>query len=94
MAVRLEGSIRRYIGLSTDRKPAVGINYDGLDSLTVTDLDLPAGSSFLETDTGRIYRWSGTDWTHSEPANEQAEYMQAILFELASIREAIIEGLA
>ena len=91
MAVKLEGTIKRFIGLSTDTKPSVGLNLDGL---TLTALDLPPGSSFLETDTGRIWRYNSLEWVIHVPENEQAEYLQAILFELASIREAIVEGLA
>ena len=91
MAVKLEGTIKRFIGLSTDTKPSVGLNLDGL---TLTALDLPPGSSFLETDTGRIWRYNSLEWVIHVPENEQAEYLQAILFELASIKEAIVEGLA
>lgn len=92
MAVQLEGSIKRWIGLSSDTKPYLGLQADGTTTLTAQDI--PAGSSLLETDTGRIYRWDGTFWSVHIPADAQAEYFQAILFELASIKEAIIEGLA
>lgn len=97
MAILLEGTTRRWIGLSTDIKPAPG--QTGFDpgtglSAPIAESDVPAGSSFLETDTGRIYRWNGEQWTVHVPENENAEYLQAILFKLASIEEAIIEGLA
>ena len=97
MTVLLEGTTRRWIGLSTDEKPRPG--QTGFDPATgqsapLTEGDVPAGSSFLETDTGRIYRWNGEQWTVHVPENENAEYLAAILFKLASIEEAIIEGFA
>lgn len=54
----LEGTIKRYIGLSTETKPNP---YDGslLDGET-----LPAGSTFLESDTFRIARWDGGSWSY------------------------------
>jgi hypothetical protein len=59
MATKLEGSIKRWIGLSSDRKPGTGVDAEGV---TVLASDIPPGSSFLETDTGQIYRWTGTAW--------------------------------
>lgn len=88
MAVRLEGSIKRWIGLSTDDKPSLGLQSDGR---TVAASDMPAGSSFLETDTGQIYRWNGSDtWTLSAPeADEQLYVMQAILVEVTKLRQMV-----
>lgn len=48
MAVRLEGTIKRFIGTSTDEKPTT---------------DVPPGSSFLESNTGVVSRYDGTVWT-------------------------------
>ena len=96
MAVRLETTIKRWIGTASDSKPTPGGTlFDPITntSTPVLAADVPPGSSFLETDTGRIYRWTGSDWTVFVPEEEQSEYLQAILFELASIKEAIIEGL-
>ena len=78
MAVRLESSIRRYVGLSTDAKP---IAYIG----TAVD-PIPAGSSFLETDTGDIWRWNGSEWTAHESI-EATEWLVAIYGELRQLRE-------
>ena len=78
MAVKLEGSIRRYIGLSTDDKPA-----DGLDS------PLPAGSTFLETDTKRIYRFDGTLWVDADIVEEQTVLLTAIYSELLYLRQVV-----
>lgn len=91
MSVRLEGTIKRFIGLSTDDKPSVGVQLDGT---TVEARDLPAGSSFLEEDTGRIARFDGTRWWVIEPHDDQSEYQQFVLMALASIREVLVEGFA
>ena len=74
MAVRLEGQIKRYIGLSDDAKP---------DHQTET---IQAGSSFLESNTGRIYRSTGSAWLMFEPVEEQDLILSSILQELVKIR--------
>ena len=96
MTIRLEGAIKRWIGKSSDTKPYPGqvLSQDNGPDVVLTANDVPAGSSFLEEDTGRIYRWSGTEWTYTLPIDAQAEYLQAILFELASIRELWMVALA
>lgn len=88
MAVRLEGSIKRWVGLSTDDKPTLGLQTDGR---TVVANDMPAGSSFLETDTGLIYRWNGVDaWTlPGQEADEQLYVLQALLIEVTQLREMV-----
>lgn len=93
MSVILEGSIKRWIGLSTDTKPAPGqTRFDPVlnTSTPLVALDVPAGSSFLETDTGRIYRWDGEQWAHS-PAEEDAQVavLQAVLNELTQLRQMV-----
>ena len=89
MTVKLEGTIKRFIGLSTDRKPAIGWNPrdDAGVELTLTATDLPAGSSFLETDTGTIWRWNGSTWTASPVDNALAEWLGLIYGELVKLRE-------
>ena len=48
MAVKLIGTIQRYIGLSTDTKPT----------------GVPVGSEFEEHNTGAVYKtYDGTNWT-------------------------------
>lgn len=66
MAVRLEGTIKRFIGSSTDEKPRPSAQY-GNDGQPNVDRDLPPGSSFLEADTGLIYRWNGLEWVAPAP---------------------------
>ena len=78
MTGRLEGSIRRYIGLSTDAKP---VGFIGTESDP-----LPAGSSFLETATGDIYRWNGAIWTAHQD-NVTAEWLSLIYLEMRQLRE-------
>jgi hypothetical protein len=82
MAVRLETTIKRFIGLSTDDKPI--------------ETDMPAGSSFLESDTGDIYRWDGESWkcgsaTNAELAESDANTvtLSYMLIELVRIREIL-----
>ena len=77
MAVKLESSTRRWIGLSTDVKPV-----SPADEVT-------PGSSFLESDTGKIYRWDGEAWRCPESSDLQAEVLQLILAELTQIRELV-----
>lgn len=87
MAVRLEGTTRRYIGLSTDEKPVPGYQLDGS---RIAGQDLPAGSSFLERDTGRILRWDGESWTYPQPTDEtQTEILQLLYVEMHALRELI-----
>ncbi len=85
MAVKLEGSLNRHIGLPSDTKPTPD----------ETGETLPAGSSFLETDTGRIWRWSGSAWTHYAARDEQAALLSVIYLELQNLRAALtLTGMA
>ena len=81
MTVRLEASIKRYIGDSTDKKPTPGMTIGGVE-LKVSDL--PAGSSFLEANTGRIFRWTGAEWT-AGPLRPEINLLEEILTELQKI---------
>lgn len=78
MTVKLEGAIRRYIGLSTDDKPA-----DGLDD------PLPAGSTFLETDTRRIYRFNGAIWTDADSIEQETVLLSALYGEVLYLRQLV-----
>ncbi len=75
MAVKLESTTKRWLGESTDIKPGV-----------VTTEIIPPGSSFLETDTGRIYRWDGSQWTVHIPEDEQLAVLEMMLVELVRAR--------
>ena len=67
MAVRLESTIKRYIGLSTDRKPYTF-------PLETGEEKPPEGSSFLEADTGDVFRWNQDTWHGPEgPGRREAE---------------------
>lgn len=85
MTIRLEGTIKRYLGESTDTKPQSGEPY-GRDATIET---IPVGSSFLETDTGRIYRWDGEGWVAYIPSDAQAFYLRAILLELQQLNRQL-----
>lgn len=76
----LEGSISRFIGLSTDDKPG---------SLR-GDTKLPVGSSFFETDTWRIARYDGTLWRY-EAENPILAELQDIKVVLEAIRTRLPE---
>lgn len=82
MTVRLESTIKRFIGLSVDAKPN-GLGDDGV----FRSVNLPPGSSFLEEDTGRIYRWNGEIWVFPMTEDEVPSLLSGILSELQTIRE-------
>ena len=91
MAVRLEGSIKRFIGESRDEKPIPGQTiFDPVRNTSLLIADIPAGSSFLETDTGIIWRWTGYKWS-SAPADEsdQVYVLEAILVQLTELRQMV-----
>lgn len=89
MAVRLENAgSKRWSGLSTDAKPVPGaIDADGNQVPA-----FPPGSLFRETDTRRLYAWSGSDWDFQSeqprpgPDLTQNEAFLSILSELRRIR--------
>ena len=58
MAVRLEGPIKRYVGLARDKKP---IPYSLGGEMAQGD-HLPPGSVFYEEDMDRSARWDGSRW--------------------------------
>ena len=91
--MRLESSIKRYIGLSTEQKPRPGITLD--DGSEISAKDLPAGSSFFEEDTGLVSRWTGSIWTAAfpEPRSEELQVQLAILAEIRAVREEARSGL-
>ena len=83
MAVRLEGTIKRFIGTSSDEKPTT---------------DVPPGSSFLEANTGIVSRFDGMTWipqpgmsTTSESRGEDSTraYLETIVRLLEDIREIL-----
>lgn len=76
MAVRLEGAIRRYAGLSTDDKPA-----------STGDDTIPVNSIFFETDTWRLARWDGTKWAYQRSSDEDRS--SAVHEELVKIRQLL-----
>lgn len=91
--MRLEATIKRYIGDSSERPPMPGDLLD--DGTAITPGDLPAGSSFFLEDTGLIRRWTGQVWTEGfpEPRNEELQVQLAILAELRAVREEARTGL-
>ena len=88
MTVRLEGSIKRWIGNSSDTKPALDVN-----STEPAAAQIQAGSSFLEVDTGRIYRWDGAAWAVHVPAADTGLALELISQQLVRVQELLAEGL-
>lgn len=84
MAVKFESSIKRLLGLSTDTKPKVGVQFDGVE---ITAKDLPVGSSFLEEDTGHIWRWNGLEWTH--PKDVVSTDLEIVLAEVRDVKQLL-----
>ena len=73
----LETTTKRFIGLSSDTKPS----------------DAPAGSSYLETDTGLIWRWDGHNWhnlEHRQVSQVLAEEMLAALWRIRDALEHLV----
>ena len=89
MTVKLQNTTYRYIGLSTDEKPVPTGEGEGSSEAKQMDLVLPPGSSFLENDTGKIYRWDGKSWRYTAQEDDQSQLLVAILLELRHIRTAV-----
>lgn len=93
MAVTLETTIKRWIGLSSDTKPIPGQTlFDPAHNISTLlgTADVPAGSSFMESDTGFIYRWSGELWTRAPSEQSDELYvLQAILIQLTELRQTV-----
>lgn len=85
--VILEGHIKRFVGLSTDERPRPGNQLDG------SSLQLPVGSSLLLLNridrTSVIERWDGKDWLPTGDGDVRVVGQQAVLLELAAIRELL-----
>ena len=73
MAVKLVSQTQRYIGLSLATKPRF--------SNDAEEKPLGEGSTFLEADTGDMYRWNGTQWMKAETDDTTNDLLRAILLE-------------
>lgn len=83
MAVRLEATIKRFRGLSTDQKPGIETEEVG-DELQSP----PTGSVFTEDDTGERYVWNGSwPWVRME------QTVEALLNELIGVERDILAEL-
>ena len=87
MAVKLESTIKRWFGDSTDPKPAPGLVQANGNTIGVADV--PVGSAFFEEDTGRVYRWNGSSWTIPSVQDETLLVLEEILLEQRAIRSGI-----
>ena len=85
--MRLEGQIRRWIGDSTERKPRPGL--EQADGTTPSAADMLPGSSFLESDTGVVWRWDGDDWRQPEPDVALLLAVQEQTVQLVAVRRGL-----
>ncbi len=83
MAYIRTGSGKSYIGFSTDFKPHLGRQSD---RTTITATDLPAGSTFIELDTGKTAVFDGDAWIYlPRPPRDD------VVGKLSELNEAIVE---
>ena len=73
--MRLETTIKRYIGSSTEQKP----------ELAQSD----AGSSFMEENTGRIARWTGREWVYPPIGETETDLLHVVLERLDTLVELV-----
>ena len=89
MTVKLEGTIKRFIGSITDTKPYPGMILS--DGYEVTANDLRVGSSFLAIDTAtgieEIYHWNGREWAIGD--SREVRELKAIKSLLGIIAEKL-----
>lgn len=79
-----ETTIHRYRGLSTETKPGIRKNEDGVHQTP------KVGSVLTETDTGHRYVWMGDEWVLQEQTIEPLlldinDSLQGIASQLAAI---------
>lgn len=79
MAVTREGTIHRFRGLSTDKKPGLSPNAIG-EELQVP----PDGSTFTEADTGHRYVYRDREWVR------QSQTVEALLEELIAVQREVL----
>ena len=93
MTVKLESTIKRYIGLSTDDKPTPG-EYSDAAARVLTAEDVPPGSTFKD-DRGRISTWNGSDWHEPSAAADTVtaivEAIGELRLEVAQLRIGMID---
>ena len=73
MAFKRETTITKWVGNSEEPKP---------------DGDIPVGSTFTETDTGRVYAYDGNQWTSDQATESLGPVLDTMLLELSKIRTA------
>ena len=76
MTVKLYSAPRKYIGLKADTKPVT------TDSETI-----PTGSTFEESDTGRLFRWNGYAWNLDVTESDDARILDALHSVLQEMQE-------
>ena len=82
MTARLEASIQRWRGNSSDEKPRAGVLVLGESALEIRQ-----GSEFIEEDTGQRYRWDGFNWILQE------QTIEALFLALMNINQDMLAAL-
>lgn len=77
MAVKLLGNFVRYIGLSADPKPTIGV---------------PPGSTFYETNTKDIYIYDGTAWSEANATVQTGDTINIGDLEGKDVEGATVTG--
>ena len=87
MGVRLETRPKRFLADNAgDDLPRVGMLLDGA---VLTAADLPAGSTVLYADSGKIKRWNGSEWSEVAANETQEALLAAILAELQTLNQRL-----
>ena len=86
MAVRQENNAKRYIGLSSDRKPVPQEESADFDQIVVFP-----GSTFYEKDTGQLFVYND-GWALKSQDATVVEVLEAILHRLDEMHETLIES--
>lgn len=91
-ATQLTGAQKRFIGHSGDTKPFIGDE----SGKHLKPNDLPVGSSFFETDTGRMFRWEDENWKYAPELTQALTYqvLERIEGQLARTNDLLEQLLA
>lgn len=93
-------AIKRFLGKASDPKPTVGKQFQDVNTgnppATTTSIDLPVGSTYMEEETGDIWRWNGNAWVL--PPKDTAAYenltkaIRELRMEMVRLRMGMIEA--
>ena len=87
MSIRQETNTKRYIGLSSDRKPAPTEASSDFSQVVVFP-----GSTFYEEDTGKLFVFND-NWVLKSQDAQMVDVLEAILERLNEIHETLMDPL-